>query len=77
MVVAENATLVGLGFLAGAVPALVAIAPVLVERRGAVPLALLGGLLAAIGLTGVLVSWLAASFVGRLPLVESLHSVSE
>ena len=77
MVVAENATLVGLGFLAGAVPALVAIAPVLLERRGAVPLALLAGLLAAIGLTGALVSWLAVSFIRRLPLVESLHSVSE
>lgn len=77
MVLAENVALVGLGFLAGAVPALVAIAPVLLERRGAVPLALLAGLLAAMVVTGAAVSWLAVSFIRRLPLVESLHAVSE
>jgi hypothetical protein len=77
MVLAENAVLVGLGFLAGALPALVAIAPVLLERRGAVPLTLLAGLFLAVALTGALVSWLAVSFIRRLPLVESLHSVSE
>ncbi len=77
MVLAENVVLVGLGFLAGAVPALVAIAPVLLERRGAVPLALLASLLVAIVVTGALVSWLAVSYIRRLPLVESLHAVSE
>jgi ABC-type antimicrobial peptide transport system permease subunit len=74
MVLAENAALVGLGFLAGAIPALVAIAPVLLTRHGAVPLGLLGALLVALAVTGVLVSWLAVSFIQRLPLVESLRA---
>jgi putative ABC transport system permease protein len=74
MVLAENAALVGLGFLAGAVPALVAIAPVLLERRGGLPLGLVGMLLLALAVTGAAVSWLAVSFIQRLPLVESLRS---
>lgn len=77
LVMAENAALVGLGFMAGAVPALVAIAPVLIERRGGVPLALLAALLVALAITGALVSWVAVSFIRRLALVESLHSVSD
>ena len=74
MVLAENATLIGLGFLAGAIPALVAIAPVLLERRGALPLGLLGVLLLALAATGAVVSRLAVSFIQRLPLVESLRA---
>ncbi|MCG6927291.1 MAG: ABC transporter permease [Acidobacteria bacterium] len=74
MVLAENAVLVGLGFLAGAVPALVAIAPVLLERGGGLPLGLVGLLLLALIVTGVIVSWLAVSFIQRLPLVESLRA---
>ncbi len=74
MVLSENAALVGLGFLAGAIPALVAIAPVLLARHGTMPLGLLGALLLALAVTGVLVSWLAVSFIQRLPLVESLRA---
>jgi len=74
MVLAENAALVGLGFLAGVVPALVAIAPVLLERGGGLPLGLVGLLLLALIVTGVIVSWLAVSFIQRLPLVESLRA---
>jgi ABC-type antimicrobial peptide transport system permease subunit len=74
MVLAENAALVGLGFLAGAVPALVAIAPVLLERRGGLPFGIVGLLLVALAVTGAIVSWLAVSFIQRLPLVESLRS---
>jgi ABC-type antimicrobial peptide transport system permease subunit len=74
MVVAENAVLVGLGFLAGAIPALVAIAPMVLDRRGAVPLLLVAGLLAALAATGALVSWMAVAFIRRLPLVASLRS---
>jgi hypothetical protein len=65
---------VGLGFLAGAIPALVAIAPVLQARQGTLPLGLLGALLIALAVTGLLVSWLAVSFIQRLPLVESLRA---
>jgi hypothetical protein len=73
MVLAENAALVGLGFLAGAVPALVAILPTLLGGRGAVPLALAALLLAALALTGLLVTWLAVAFIRRLPLLDSLR----
>jgi putative ABC transport system permease protein len=74
MVFAENTALVGLGFLAGAVPALVAVLPMIVDRRGAVPLVLVGGLLVALAITGALVTWLAVRFIGRLPLLASLRS---
>jgi len=74
MVLVENAALLGLGFLAGAGPALVAIAPVFVQRHGTPPLALLLGLLAALAVTGALVSGAAVSFIRRMPLVESLRS---
>jgi hypothetical protein len=73
-VLAENAVLVGLGFLSGAVPALVAVLPTLVDRGGQVPLLLVVGLLAALAFTGGFVSWAAAAFVGRLPLLASLRS---
>jgi ABC-type antimicrobial peptide transport system permease subunit len=74
MVLWENAALVGLGFLAGAVPALVAIAPVLVDRQGTLPLGLVGVMLLALAAVGAVVSWMAVSFIQRLPLVESLRA---
>jgi ABC-type lipoprotein release transport system permease subunit len=74
MVLAENAALVGLGFLAGAVPALLAVAPTLADRRGALPLALAGGLVLSLAATGLLASWLAVAFIRRLPLLTSLRS---
>jgi hypothetical protein len=74
MVLSENAALVALGFVAGAVPALLAITPVLLRSRGAVPLALVVGLLLALAATSAAVSWLAVSFIQRLPLVESLRA---
>lgn len=74
MVLAENAALVGLGFLAGAVPAAVAIAPVLLQRGGNVPVAVLGVLCVALAATGGLVSWLAVAVIQRLPLLASLRA---
>ncbi len=74
MALAQNGALVGLGFLAGAGPALLAVAPALLDRRGAVPLALTLALLLALATTGLLVSWLAVAFVRRLPLIASLRS---
>jgi ABC-type antimicrobial peptide transport system permease subunit len=74
MVLAENAALVGLGFLVGALPALVAIAPVLLGGRGGLPLGVVAALLLALAVTGAVVSWVAVSFIQRLPLVESLRS---
>jgi hypothetical protein len=74
MVLAENAALLSLGFVAGAVPALVAIAPALVERGGGLPLALAAALLVALAATGLVVSALAVGFIRRMPLLASLRS---
>ena len=74
MVLAENAALVGLGFLAGAVPALVAIAPMLLERRAGTPLGVVAALFLALAATAALVSGLAVAFIRRLPLLASLRS---
>lgn len=74
MAVVQNGALVGLGFLAGAVPALLAVLPTLLDRRGTVPLSLVGGLLLALAAMSLLVSWLAVGFVRRLPLLASLRS---
>jgi hypothetical protein len=46
----------------------------IVDRRGVVPLLLLGGLVVALAATGALVTWLAVRFIGKLPLVASLRS---
>jgi hypothetical protein len=70
----QNGALVGLGFLAGAVPALLAVLPTLLDRRGTVPLSLVAVLLLALAATSLLVSWVAVAFVRRLPLVASLRS---
>ena len=74
MALVQNGALVGLGFLAGAVPALLAVLPTLLDRRGTVPLSLVGGLLLALAAMSLLVSWLAVGFVRRLPLLASLRS---
>ena len=50
------------------------VAPTLLDRRGTVPLALVAVLLLALAAMGLLVTWLAATFVRRLPLLPSLHS---
>ncbi|HYN05079.1 MAG TPA: FtsX-like permease family protein, partial [Vicinamibacteria bacterium] len=74
MALVQNGALVGLGFLAGAVPALLAVLPTLLDRRGALPLALVAVLLLALAATSLLVSWLAVAFVRQLPLIASLRS---
>jgi ABC-type antimicrobial peptide transport system permease subunit len=74
MVLAENATLVSLGFLAGAFPALVAVAPSLAGRGGGPPLVVAAGLLAALAATTALVTALAVALIRRMPLLESLRS---
>jgi hypothetical protein len=74
MVLAENAALLSLGFVAGAIPALVAIAPALVERGGGLPLAVAAALLVALAATGLVVSALAVGFIRRMPLLASLRS---
>jgi hypothetical protein len=74
MVLSENALLLGLGLLAGLLPALVAILPALRERGGGVPLAAVGGLVAALAVVGLCTTLAAVAVVRRLPLLASLRS---
>jgi ABC-type lipoprotein release transport system permease subunit len=74
LVLAENAVLLGLGLLAGLVPALVATAPALRERAGSTPLATIASLALALVTVGAVVSAAAVAAIRRLPLLASLRS---
>ena len=75
MVMAENALLLGGGLVAGAVCAVLAIAPAAAERGGRLPLTTGGALLLfALLVTGLLSSVLAAKAVTRTPLLAALRS---
>ena len=74
LVLAENALLLGLGLLAGLVPALVASAPALRERAGGAPIVTVAALAFALILVGGLVSAAAVAAIRRLPLLASLRS---
>jgi hypothetical protein len=75
MVVAENAVLLGGGLAAGAICALLAIAPAAAERGARLPLTTSGALLLfALLVTGLLSSVLAAKAATRGSLLASLRS---
>jgi hypothetical protein len=74
MVWSENALLLLLGVLAGLLPALLAIAPALRERGGALPFATVAVLSAGLVVVGMLVSAAAVMVVRRLPLLAALRS---
>lgn len=74
IVVSENIVLLVLGLLAGAVGAIVAIAPALVTRGGSVSFWSLGLLLSAVLLAGLTASILAVFAAFRAPLLSSLRS---
>jgi ABC-type antimicrobial peptide transport system permease subunit len=74
MVVAEHVLLMVAGLVCGAVSALVAIVPALAARGGAVPVGIVGLLLAGVTAAG-LVSSVAAGLVAlRSPLLAALRS---
>ena len=74
MLVAENATLLGLGVGAGLASALVAVVPAVLHRGGALPAGAIAGVAAAVLLTGLVTSFLAAVLVRRSPLLAALRS---
>jgi ABC-type antimicrobial peptide transport system permease subunit len=74
LVTAENALLLLLGLATGTACALVAIAPAVAARGGQFPVASLLGLLAAVLITGLSSSRLAAAVVRRAPLLAALRS---
>jgi len=74
MVVAEHLLLMVCGLGCGTLSALVAIAPALAARGGAVPVALIGLLLAAVTTAGAVSSMVAGVVALRSPLVAALRS---
>ena len=73
VVVAEHLALVAAGLIAGLVAALIAIAPVLLDRGGGLPSLPLVWI-AIVAVTGLVASLAATRGVRRMPLVPSLRS---
>jgi ABC-type antimicrobial peptide transport system permease subunit len=74
IVLAENLLLLGWGLVIGAVSALVAVAPVFLERGGSLPNASGWLLLAAVFVTGSVASIAATRAALRMPLLDSLRA---
>ena len=74
IVTMENVRLLGLGLIAGIVPALLAIAPALHQRAAAAPLLIVSAQAAALLLVGAVMSSATVAAVRRLPLIPSLRS---
>jgi ABC-type antimicrobial peptide transport system permease subunit len=73
LVAAENIVLLVVGLLVGIVAALVAVLPQLLNRAGSVPWESLGTILAAVLITGLLVSLAAMRSVVRTPILSALR----
>jgi hypothetical protein len=74
IVIAENVLLLGSGLVTGIVCALLAIAPVLVDRGGSLPALSLVGLLGAVLAVGLIVSLAATLVAVRSPLLAGLRA---
>ena len=74
MLLAENAALLGLGVGAGLASALLAVVPAVIQRGGVLPLGAIAGVAAAVIVTGLATSILAAGVVRRSPLLAALRS---
>ena len=70
----ENAFLLFAGVFAGTLSAVVAIAPVLIERGGGLPLLSLAILLLVVGVSGLMASVAATITALRSPLLPALRS---
>lgn len=70
----ENLALLAAGLFAGAVCAVIAIAPALVERGSALPAAPLAGIAGLIFAGGALASWAAARAALHAPLMDALRT---
>jgi putative ABC transport system permease protein len=74
LVTSESAVVVGSGIAIGTIAALVAVAPALRERAGAVPFASLAWLLAAVAMTALVASLLAVRVATSIRIVEAVKS---
>ncbi len=74
LILSENVAIVITGLALGAAAALLAIAPAWLSRGGSLSWMALAVLVVATAVTGFVVSWLAARFVRRAPLLSTLRS---
>jgi len=74
MVLSEGMALVAGGLLLGAGCAVIAILPALRDRAQALPLVTIGGLVAAVMITGAIASLLAVRLTSRTPVVAAIKS---
>ena len=74
MVIAENVLLLTCGLTAGAVCALLAIAPMFLDRGGRLPAATIGLLLFGVLMTGLVASLGATAAALRSPLLPALRA---
>ncbi len=74
VILLETVVILAVGLAAGALCALLAVAPALVQRGAGLPVAAVTGLLALIFAGGLATSWLAARAALRTPLVTALRS---
>ncbi|HEX5706960.1 MAG TPA: ABC transporter permease, partial [Pyrinomonadaceae bacterium] len=74
MVLAENALLLVAGLATGTLCALLAIAPVVFERGGRLPVASMGALLLAVLFAGLLASLIATRAALRSPVLQALRA---
>ncbi len=74
LVLAENLLLLVGGLATGAIAALVAIGPAVSSRGGEVPVTVLGTMMLAVLVTGLLVSMLAVQALHRAPLLAALRA---
>jgi putative ABC transport system permease protein len=74
MIVSETGLLVSIGLLMGILCALLAVQPALARQGGGLPLAPIGGVVAAVSAAGLVSSLVAAGVALRLPLIASLRA---
>ncbi len=74
VIMAENATLVAVGLLAGIMPALIAVAPYIARRPDSLPWASIGMTLAAVCVVGMTAGVAALASALRAPLLSALRS---
>lgn len=74
VILLETAAVLAAGLLAGALCALLAVAPALVQRGSGIPVAAVAGMLILILAGGLVAAWVAARAALRGPLVAALRS---
>jgi ABC-type antimicrobial peptide transport system permease subunit len=74
IILAENAMLIAWGLAAGSISALLAVTPAMIARGSSFPIAMIGQVLFAVLVIGLVASFVAVIAAFRSPLIAALHS---